>query len=211
VDEIEDRLERIQFPLEYRPELLGEYAERIAAEKHMMGVAVAALIGIFLLLQACFGSWLLATIAMLALPAAIAGGVIATVVTGGSISLGSIVGMFAVLGIAARHGLLLIDTYQRLETVERMPFGRALVLAGTQERLAPILASSAAILGALLPVLAFGTVAGLEILQPTAVVIVGGLVASTLFTLFVVPALYLAFGHGAVHRIDEDAALARAL
>jgi Cu/Ag efflux pump CusA len=204
VDEVEDRLEKIQFPLEYRPELLGEYAEREAAERHMTGIAVAALIGIFLLLQACFGSWLLAAIAMLALPVAIAGGVIATVVTGGSMSLGSIVGMFAVLGIAARHGLLLIDTYQRLETVEGMAFNRTLVLLGTQERLAPILASSAAIVGALLPVLVFGPIAGLEILQPTAIVIIGGLVASTLFTLFVMPALYLAFGRDVARRAGAD-------
>jgi Cu/Ag efflux pump CusA len=205
VDEVEDRLERIQFPLEYRPELLGEYAEREAAERHVLGVALAALIGVFLLLQACFSSWRAAAIAFLALPAGIAGGVLATFVTGGSVSLGSIVGMFAVLGIAARHGLLLIDTYQRLEIVEGMPFGLALVLRGTEERLAPILASSAAIIGALLPVIAFGTVAGLEILQPTAIVIVGGLVASTLFTLFVIPALYLAFGRGSAERVQADA------
>ena len=208
VDEIEDRLERVQFPLEYRPELLGEYAERESAEKHLLGVAAAALIGIFLLLQACFSSWRVATIAFLALPAGVAGGVLATCLTGGSVSLGSLVGMFAVLGIAARHGLLLIDSYQRLENVEGLAFDRTLVMRGTQERFSPIIASSAAIFGALLPVLVFGRIAGLEILQPTAVVIVGGLAASTLFTLFIMPVLYLAFGQGAAQRVKADEALA---
>ena len=63
-DEVEDRLEKIQFPLEYHPELLGEYAERESAQQRMLGVAAAALIGIFLLLQACFGSWRLALIGL---------------------------------------------------------------------------------------------------------------------------------------------------
>jgi Cu/Ag efflux pump CusA len=74
VDEIDDRLENIQFPLEYHPELLGEYAERESAQERMLGIAAAALIGIFLLLQACFQSWRLALIAFLALPVSVAGG-----------------------------------------------------------------------------------------------------------------------------------------
>jgi CzcA family heavy metal efflux pump len=203
VDEVEDRLERIQFPLEYRPELLGEYAEREAAEKQLLGVTVAALIGIFLLLHACFASWRVATIAFIALPVAIAGGVLAAFVTGGAISLGSLVGLFAVLGIAARQSLVLIDTYQSLER-SGLVFGRELVVRGTQERLAPIAASSAAIVAALVPILVFGPIAGLEILQPTAIVIVGGLIASTIFTLFVVPALYLAFGRGAAQGLKME-------
>ncbi len=202
VDEVEDKLEKIQFPLEHHPELLGEYAERQKAEQHMLGVAAAALIGIFLLLQASFRSWRLALIAFLAIPAAVAGGVLGALAGGGVISLGSIIGFLAVLGIAARNGVLLINCYQRLEGQEGVPFGLDLVFRGVRERLTPILASSTAITVALLPIVVFGRIPGLEIVQPTAIVIIGGLVASTLFTLFVIPALYLVIGSGAERQHD---------
>jgi Cu/Ag efflux pump CusA len=202
VDEVEDKLEAIKFPLEHNPKLLGEFAEREAAQNRMLGLALAAVIGIFLLLQACFGSWRLALIAFLALPASIVGGVLAASVSGGMITLGSIVGFLAVLGIAARNGLLLINHYQRLEAEQGMPFGRALVVAGAGERMTPILASSAALIGALLPLVLLGQVPGLEILQPTAVVILGGLVASALVTLFVMPALYAVVGQRATRHAD---------
>src|SRR3990170_1521462 len=201
-DEVEDRLEKIPFPLEYHPELLGEYAERESVQQHMQGVGVAVLIGIFLLLQACFKSWRLPLIAFLVLPASIAGGVLAALVGGGVISLGSIVGFLAVLGIAARNGVLLIHHYQHLEGQEGVPFGLDLVLRGARERLSPILTSSAAIIAALLPIVVFGQIPGLEIVQPTAIVILGGLVASTLFTLFVMPALYLLIGSGGKPQTD---------
>lgn len=194
VDEIEDRLEKIQFPFEFHPEILGEYAERQSAQQHMIGVAIAAVIGIFLLLQACFRSWRLALIAFLALPASIVGGVLGVVASGGVISLGSIVGFLAVLGIAARNSVMLINHYQRIEEQEGMPFGIDLAIRGARERMTPILASSAAIIAALLPLVAFGHNPGLEIVQPTALVIICGLVASALFTLFVMPALYLIVG-----------------
>jgi len=200
--EVERRLRSVEFPLEYHPELLGEYAERKDAQQRILGVAVAALIGIFLLLQACFQSWRLALIAFLALPASIAGGVLAVLASGGVISLGAIVGFLAVLGIAARNGVLLINHYQRLEGQEGMPFGLDLVLRGARERLPAILASSAAIVAALLPIVVFGQIPGLEIIQPTAIVIIGGLFASTLVTLFVIPALYLTIGSGAGRPLD---------
>jgi Cu/Ag efflux pump CusA len=201
-DAVEERLEKIQFPLEHHPEVLGEYEEMESAQEHMIAVAVAALIGIFLLLQACFGSWRLALIAFLALPASIAGGLIAALVGGGAVSLGSIVGFLAVLGIAARNGVLLIHHYQHLEGKEGAPFGLDLVLRGARERLSPILASSTAIVAALLPIVIFGGNPGLEIVQPTAIVILGGLIASTLFTLLVLPALYLILGAGAERQAD---------
>lgn len=202
VDEIEDRLEEIQFPLEYHPEILGEYAERQAAQRRMVGVAVAAVIGIFLLLQACFRSWRLALIAFLALPASFVGGVLGALASGGVVSLGSVVGFLAVLGIAARNGVVLINHYQRLEAQEGVPFGPELVLRGTRERLSPILASSAAIVAMFLPIVIFGGNPGLEILQPMALVIIGGLIAATLVTLFVIPALYLVIGAAAGRHSD---------
>jgi len=200
-DEIEDRLERMAFPLEYHWKLLGEYAERVAVQHRLLVVGVAVLIGIFLLLQAGLRSWRLALIAFLALPAALAGGVLAVLASGATLSLGSLVGFLAVLGIAARHGLLLMDHYGRLAT-QGVPFGLELALAGVRERLAPMAASAAAILAALLPLVLFGQRAGLEIAQPTAIVILGGVLASALFTLFVMPALYVLLGEPARHEAD---------
>ncbi|RJP19925.1 MAG: efflux RND transporter permease subunit [Deltaproteobacteria bacterium] len=201
-EEVEDRLEKIEFPLEYHPELLGEYAERQSAEQRMLAVGAASLIGIFLLLQACFSSWRLALIAFAALPASIAGGVLSAWIGGGVVSLGSLVGFLAVLGISARNGVMLIRQFQHIERKDGVPFGVDLVLRGARERLSSILTSSAAILAALTPFVVSGKVPGLEIVQPTAIVILGGLIASTVFTLFVLPALYLLVGSDAVPQSD---------
>lgn len=201
-EDVEARLKNVRFPLEHYPKILGEFAEQQDAQTRTLGLAIAALIGIILLLQAALRSWGLALIAFLAIPAALAGGVLAGAASGGVITLGSLVGFFAVVGIAARNGILLINHYQRLEGEEGVPFGLDLVLRGARERLAPILASSAAIIAALLPIVAFGQIAGLEIVQPTAIVIIGGVVASTLVTLFAIPALYLIIGSRADRQSD---------
>ncbi len=206
-DEVEDRLEKIQFPLEYHPELLGEYAETQSAQRRMVGAGIACLIGIFLLLQACFSSWRQALVGFAAIPVAAAGGVLAVLVSGGVMSLGSIIGFLAVLGVAARNVVLLLKGLQRLED-EGVAFGPELVLRGARERLTPMLASAAAIIGALLPIIAFGRIPGLEIVGPTAIVMLGGVVASTLFTLFVVPALYLLARSSAPRQADLGLAAA---
>ncbi len=204
-DEVEDRVEKIQFPLEYHPEMLGEFVERGLAQTRMLWAAAAALAGIFLLLQACFRSWRLALVAFLALPASLAGGVLAASVSGGVISLGSIVGFLAVLGFAARSGIRLIRRYQQLEETGQEPFGLELVLRGAREEALPVVASSVAIVAALLPLVLIGAVAGIEIVRPTAIVIVGGLLASTLVTLFILPAMYLIVGPAA--KAPADAGL----
>ena len=194
VRDVERQLRQVKFPLEFRTELLGEYAERQSMQNRVLAFAFGAAIGIFLLLQAAFGSWRLASVTFLALPAALVGGVLAVLASGGILSLGSLVGFLAVLGIAARQGILLINHYQHLEQHEGESFGPGLVLRGTRERLRPILTTAAATALALLPLLYSGGIPGLEIEHPMAVVIVGGLVSATLVNLFVVPALYLVFG-----------------
>ena len=98
-------------------------------------------------------------------------------------------------GIAARNGILLINHCQHLEEQEGMAFGRELVLRGARERLAPILMTSLATGLALVPLVVLGTRPGHEIEHPLAVVILGGLFTSTLLSLFVLPSLYLRFGH----------------
>ncbi len=194
VADVERRLAQIQFPLEYHAELLGEYAERQSAQGRLLGFGLAALIGIFLLLQAAFGSWRLATLLMVTLPMALVGGVLATLLGGGILSIGSLVGFVTVLGIAARNGIMLINHYQHLEREEGEAFGPDLVLRGARERLSPIMMTSLAAGLALLPLVIAGDRPGHEIEHPMAIVILGGLVTSTLLNLLVVPALYLRFG-----------------
>ena len=109
------------------------------------------------------------------------------------------------LGIAARHGIMMVSNFQHLERVEGEPFGPALVLRGALERLAPILMTASATGLALLPLVMFGDRPGQEIEHPMAVVIVGGLVTSTLLNLFVVPALYLVIGRTAGARGSSSA------
>ncbi len=192
--DIEQRLQTVQFPLGYHAEVLGEYTERQAAERNLLGLALAAAVGIFLLLQLSFGSWRLATLSFLTLPSALVGGLLAAFVAGGIISLGSLVGFFTVFGIAARNGILMINHYQHLERYEGEPFGMGLVVRGARERLAPILMTALATGLALVPLVITGEIPGHEIEYPMAVVILGGLVTSTVLNLFIIPAIYLLFG-----------------
>ena len=118
----------------------------------------------------------------------------AALLTGGVLSLGSLVGFVTVLGIAARNGIMLVSHYRHLETEEGQPFGTDMVLRGSEERLAPILMTALATGLALLPIVVGGNKPGHEIEHPLAVVILGGLVTSTILNLFLMPALYLRFG-----------------
>src|SRR5690348_16971369 len=195
VNEIRQKLGSVRLARGYHVELLGEYKERQAAQSRLLESALIAGLRILLLLQASFRNWRLAMLLFLTLPMALVGGVLAAWIAGGIVSLGSLVGFFTVFGIAARNGILLINHCQHLEEQEGMTFGRDLVLRGARERLAPILMTSLATGLALVPLVVLGTRPGHEIEHPLAVVILGGLVTSTLLSLFVLPSLYLRFGH----------------
>ena len=194
VGDLERRLEDVEWPLGYHSELLGEYAERQAASGRMRLFAIIAALGVFLLLQASFASWRLATLSFVTLPIALIGGVIAAYIGGGIISLGSLVGFFTVLGIVARNGIMLISHYQHLERFEGVAFGPELIIRGARERVVPILMTVLTTGLVLVPLILAGQIPGNEIEHPMAVVIFGGLITATLLNLFVVPALYLRFG-----------------
>jgi len=157
-------------------------------------VSIVAAIGVFLLLLTSFGSARLAILSFLTLPSALVGGVLAAYLGDGVLSLGSLIGFLTVLGIAARNGILLIDHCQHLERYEGETFGPGLVLRGARERISPILMTTLATALAIVPLVVAGNLPGHEIEHPMAVVILGGLVTSTLLNLFVVPSLYLRFG-----------------
>jgi Cu/Ag efflux pump CusA len=192
--DVEAALQQIDFPLEYHAQLLGEYAERTAAQQRLLALAAASAIGILLLLQAAFGSWRLAAVALLILPIAPLGGALAGLATGSFHTLGVPLGIFAVFAIATRHVVLLIRHYQWLEHEEGEPFGLGLILRGARERLMPMLLSAGALALAVTPFLIFGDLPGYEVARPMAIAILGGLVTSTLLSLFIVPAVYLHAG-----------------
>ena len=140
------------------------------------------------------------------LPVALVGSVLAMVASGGVLSLGSLAGVIAVLGIAARNSIILIRRYQ-LQYREGEAFGPELIRRGTLERVGPIVMTAVATTALLLPFLLLGDIAGVEIIRPMAIVILGGLVTSTLVNLYLLPALYLRVGDGAAPEMDLEASL----
>jgi Cu/Ag efflux pump CusA len=149
-----------------------------------------------MLLMVSFGSPRLATLSFLTLPMAMVGGILTVYFGGKVLSLGSLVGFFTVLGVVARNGIMMISHFQHLERFEGESFGPALVLRGAKERLSPIMMTTLTTGLALVPLLVTGQIPGQEIEYPMALVIVGGLITSTLINLFVVPSLYLRFARG---------------
>ena len=198
VANVKAALATVSFPLGYGVEVLGEGAERKAAANQLVLFSIAAAAVIFALLVTSFRNWTLAALVFCTLPTALVGGLIAALLDGGVVSLGSLVGFLTVFGIAARNGIMMVNHFQHLEEKEGVAFGPELVLQGARERLSPILMTAIATGIALLPLVVAGNAPGNEIEHPMAAVIVGGLVTSTLINLFVVPSLYLKFGRGMI-------------
>jgi Cu/Ag efflux pump CusA len=198
VRDFEERLGEVDFPTGYHAEMLGEFTERQAAQRRLLSYASLSVMGILLILVTSFGSWRLATLAFVTLPMALVGGVLAAFFGGGIISLGSLVGFFTVLGIVARNGIMMVSHYKHLEEHEGMTFGPELVVRGSKERLAPILMTALTTGLALVPLVMSGEIPGQEIEYPMAIVILGGLITTTLLNLLVLPSLYLRFGQGPV-------------
>ncbi|RPI95206.1 MAG: efflux RND transporter permease subunit [Chloroflexi bacterium] len=193
-DDVEDTLETIDFPLGFHAEVLGEFAEREAAQRNLLLAGSLAVLAIFFLLYTSFENWRLATLTFFTLPWALVGGLLAAYFSNGVLSLGSLVGLLTILGIATRNGIMMISHFQHLEHEEGMPFGPELILRGARERIAPIMMTALTTGLALVPLAIAGDLPGHEIEHPMALVILGGLVTSTLLNLLVVPTLYLRFG-----------------
>ncbi|MCB0063919.1 MAG: efflux RND transporter permease subunit, partial [Caldilineaceae bacterium] len=194
VTAVRNALDQIDFPIGYYPEMLGEFAERQEASRNLFQISLISAVLIFFLLYISFGSVRLALMSFVSLPAALVGGVLAAYLTGGILSLGSLVGFLTILGIAARNGIMLINHYQHLEDFEGETFGINLIIRGARERVSPILMTGLTTGLALVPLVISGNLPGHEIEHPMAIVIVGGLITSTLVNLFIIPALYLLFG-----------------
>jgi Cu/Ag efflux pump CusA len=121
------------------------------------------------------------------------GGVVATLLAGGDVTIGSYAGFVTLLAIAARNGVVLIGRCQALHRSGQEPFGADLVISAAQERIVPVLMTATAVALGLAALLLYGDPFGHEVVEPMAAIILGGLVTSSLFSLFILPALYLNF------------------
>jgi CzcA family heavy metal efflux pump len=194
IDDINRGLDGVDIPFEYHAEVLGISAEQQAANQRILIVALIALVGTLLLLQASFRSWRLAALVLLTIPVALVGSVVVIFLSGGIVSLGSLFGLMMVLAVSVRNGVILINQYRRLEEHEGLVFSRELALRGAGERFGPILITAIATVAFFLPLAVTGQRAGTEILQPMALVVLGGLVTGSALNLFILPTLYLRFG-----------------
>jgi Cu/Ag efflux pump CusA len=188
--DVEKRLTGLTFPPEYHAEVLKDTANEEIGTGRMVAFAAGAAIAIFLLLQAAFRSWRLALATFAVLPVALTGGALAALIAGAELTLGSLIGFIALYGLAARAALVLFRHLQERARDEAGTPIAALVERGARERFGPTLTSTAVAVLALLPFVVAGSIPGLEIVSPMAVVLLGGLVTTALLTLFVLPALY---------------------
>ena len=185
---------KVPFATGYHPQVLGEYTALKESRGRLWSIGALCLVGILLLVWMEFRSRRITALVAVSLPFALVGGVVAVALTGGVLSLGSLVGFVTVIGIAARNGIMLLSHYQHLERHEGMTFGRELVLRGAEERLVPILMTAACAGLALVPLIVAGNAPGHEIEHPMAIVILGGLISSTALNLLLLPALYARYG-----------------
>ncbi|EJU12604.1 acriflavin resistance protein [Sphingomonas sp. LH128] len=191
---VEAAVAKVPFASGYHPEVLGEYAALKESRQRLWTTGALCLMGVLLLVWIEFRSRRITALVGVSLPFALVGGVVAVALTGGMLSLGSLVGFVTVIGIAARNGIMLLSHYRHLEREEGMAFGRDLVLRGAEERLVPILMTAACAGLALVPLIVAGNAPGHEIEHPMAIVILGGLLSSTVLNLFLMPALYARYG-----------------
>ncbi len=213
VTDVQARMKSVQasWPSGYFLEYGGQFESQQAAMARILFLGLFTVIAIFLLLFAALGSWRLALLVMVDLPLAMLGGVVAVFLTGGVLSVASMVGFITLFGIATRNGIMIISHYLHLMREEGEEFGEAMIVRGTLERLAPVLMTALCAALGLLPLALSVGQPGKELLQPIAVVILGGLVSSTLLDQFVTPVLFLRFaagelGAGSPSRRDSDTA-----
>jgi CzcA family heavy metal efflux pump len=191
VADIRTALEPVQLPQGARIELGGQFESAASATQTLLALGFIVLIGMFLLLRQVFNSSRDAGIVMLNLPLALVGGVVGLWVTGGVLSVATIVGFITLFGIATRNGVMLVSHIQHVQKVDGIADLRDAVAHAAEERLVPILMTALAAGLALVPLaLAMGE-PGSEIQAPMAIVILFGLASSTALNMLVLPALYL--------------------
>jgi len=206
VNEIKSRLKPIEaaLPTGYFVEYGGQFESQQSASRTIGVLFIASLVGIFLVLFTMFHSINLSLQVMTALPMAFIGAVAALVLTQQTLTIAAMVGFIALVGVASRNGILLLNHYLHLVKYEGEGWTKEMIVRGGLERLAPVLMTALCAGIALVPLTLAAGEPGKEILYPVATVIVGGLISSTLLDFFVHPALFWTLGLGSARRVVES-------
>jgi CzcA family heavy metal efflux pump len=184
----------VALPAGYRVEYGGQFESEESASQRLLGLGAVVVAALFMLLLLAFGRSRDALLVMLNLPLALIGGVAGVFLAGGVLNVATLIGFITLFGIATRNGIMLVSHIRHLREEEGVADFREAVLRGAEERLAPILMTALAAGLALIPLALGGGQAGREIQTPMAVVILCGLMTSTLLNMLVVPAMYLRYG-----------------
>ncbi len=196
-DEVQSRVGDVKLPEGMYAEVSGAAEAAGEARNELLLHSGVAALGIVILLAILFGTARRVTLVLANVPFALIGGVLAAWATGGTLSIGSIVGFVTLFGITMRNSVMMISHLEHLERHEGQTWGRALVLRGASERLAPVLMTALVTGLGLLPIALGSGEVGREIEGPMAIVILGGLITSTVLSLLLIPVLYLRFGRTA--------------
>ncbi|WP_238282256.1 efflux RND transporter permease subunit, partial [Methylobacterium goesingense] len=199
---IAETLARTALPQGITASLEGAFQAQGEATRTIGLLSLVSLALVFALLASRYRSGVLALIVMGNVPLALIGSVAALFIAGLPLSVASMIGFVTLTGIVARNGILKISHILNLGLTEGLPFGPALVLRASNERLVPVLMTALAAGIALVPLLVDGTAPGKEILHPVAVTIFGGLFSATLLDAALTPVLVLRFGRGAFARLQ---------
>ena len=189
--DLEQQLATMSFPLEYHTEVITNSTADEINSGRVIGFAIAAIIAAFLLFQAAFNSWRLALVATAALPLSLTGGLLTGLIGGRTFSLGALLGLLAVLGLAARYIAMVLTTLQSPDGRRGSGDDAATVYGRAGEPFSSVIISAAALAAVALPFVVLGPRPGLEILHPLALVLLGGLVSSLVVALFLLPSAYL--------------------
>lgn len=198
VEDIQDRVrEKLMLPEGFYVVYGGQFESQQAATRKILMFGLIALLGIYVILYGHFRSHMIAGQIMATIPLAFIGGLILLFLTDRSITVASLIGFITLCGVASRNGIMMISHYLHLMKFEGENFDKAMVIRGSQERLVPVLMTAFVTTLALIPLVLAKGQPGSEILHPVAVVIVGGLLSSTILDLIVTPTLFLRFGRQA--------------
>jgi HME family heavy-metal exporter len=201
---IEERLQIAALPAGVFVRMEGNYQAQRDSTRTIAALSLLSLMLIFAVLYSRYRSAVLALIILGTIPFALIGSVAALWISGQTLSVASMIGFITLTGIAARNGILKISHYINLSLRENVPFGAALVVRGSLERMTPVLMTALSAGFALIPLMIDASAPGKEILFPVAVTIFGGLISATLLDALLTPLLFLRFGERPLERLRQS-------